>query len=139
MSKQEFTDDLRSALSGRLSAAAVEENVKYYTEYIDTQLQNGKTEQEVLQELGNPRLIARTIVEANQSVSGEKKPDYFYQEENDKPAEHKKSYWATVLIAILILILCLFLVSTVLSFLAPILVPVILIFFLIKLFRDWLS
>ena len=139
MSKQEFTDGLRSALSGRLSAAAVEENIRYYTEYIDTQMQNGKTEQEVMQELGNPRLIAKTIIEANQGDLGEEKSDCFYQEENNEPVEHKKSHWAAVLIAVLILLLCLFLVFRVLSFLAPILVPVLLIFFLIKLFRDWLS
>lgn len=64
MTKQEFLDGLRAALSGRVSTGTVMENISFYEEYINTQVRMGKSEEEVLQKLGDPRLLARSIVEA---------------------------------------------------------------------------
>lgn len=64
MTKQEFLDGLRAALSGRVSTGTVMENISFYEEYINTQVRMGKSEAEVLQKLGDPRLLARSIVEA---------------------------------------------------------------------------
>lgn len=65
MSKQEFIDRLRAALNGRISPNLVIENVNYYEDYINTQIRMGQTEDEVLKKLGDPRLIARTIIETS--------------------------------------------------------------------------
>ena len=65
MTKNEFLDKLRAALTGKVSAALVEENMTYYKEYIESQVRMGKSEQEVMEILGDPRLIARTIVQTN--------------------------------------------------------------------------
>lgn len=63
MSKQEFIDRLRAALSGRVNSGLVTENVNYYEDYINTEIRKGRTEEEVLKSLGDPRLIAKTIIE----------------------------------------------------------------------------
>lgn len=68
MTKQTFLDTLRGSLTGAISASAVEENVRYYEEYINSQIRMGKSEQQVLAELGNPRLIARSIIDAGKST-----------------------------------------------------------------------
>lgn len=65
MTKNGFLDKLRVALSGKVSASLLKENMTYYNEYIDTQIRMGKSEQEVMDMLGDPRLIARTIVQTN--------------------------------------------------------------------------
>ena len=65
MNKQEFIDRLRAALNGRVSPNLVTENVNYYEDYINTEIRKGRTEEEVLETLGDPRLIARTIIETN--------------------------------------------------------------------------
>ena len=65
MNKQEFIDRLRSALNGRVTPALVTENVNYYEDYINMEIRKGKSEEEVLQLLGDPRLIARTIIDTN--------------------------------------------------------------------------
>lgn len=64
MTKQEFLDSLRAALSGRVSTRAVAENISFYEDYINTQVRMGKSEAQVIEELGDPRLLARTIAEA---------------------------------------------------------------------------
>lgn len=75
MSRQEFLNVLRVALGTELGVAAVEENVKYYEEYINAQIRMGKSEEEVLAMLGSPKLIARSIIEANRNSAGGGKQD----------------------------------------------------------------
>ncbi|MDO4262543.1 MAG: DUF1700 domain-containing protein [Eubacteriales bacterium] len=63
MDKKTFIETLRRALYGKLDAAALEEHVRYYDRYISQETANGRSEKSVLDELGDPRLIARTILE----------------------------------------------------------------------------
>ncbi len=65
MNKQEFIDRLRAALNGRIPASDVEETVNYYQDYINMEMRKGKSQEEVLNALGDPRLIARTIIQTN--------------------------------------------------------------------------
>ena len=65
MNKAEFLEQLRLSLNGRLDASQVMDNLRYYEEYINSQLRQGKTEEDVMSMLGSPRLIARTITDAN--------------------------------------------------------------------------
>lgn len=64
MSKAEFLDGLRRALSATGSSSLIEENLAYYNNYIDAEVSKGRSEEEVLEELGDPRLIARSIMDA---------------------------------------------------------------------------
>lgn len=63
MDRNEFVSTLRAALTGEVPDSAVEENVRYYNSYISQEIASGKTEEEVLESLGDPRLIARTIID----------------------------------------------------------------------------
>ena len=65
MSKQEFIEKLRSSLSGQIPGRMVEENVAYYEDYINYQIRLGQSEDMVMQSLGDPRLIAKSIITAN--------------------------------------------------------------------------
>lgn len=62
MSKQEFLDGLRRSLSGGLEAGEINEHINYYSHYIDSQIRNGTPEEEVMASLGEPRLIAKTLL-----------------------------------------------------------------------------
>lgn len=66
MSKQEFLETLRRALARELSESEVADNINYYWNYIEQQIAMGKSEEQVLQELGDPRLIARTILQVDE-------------------------------------------------------------------------
>ena len=61
MNKQEFVDRLRVSLSGKIPPGQVEENARYYEDYINTQIRLGETEESVLDGLGDPRSIARLL------------------------------------------------------------------------------
>ncbi len=65
MKKQEFLDGLREALHGELPNAAVEENLRFYRDYIETEMRKGRSEKVVMEELGDPRLIARTLIDTS--------------------------------------------------------------------------
>ena len=65
MNKQDFIDRLRMALNGRVSPGLVMDNVNYYEDYINTEIRKRRTEEEVLQSLGDPRLIERTSSQTN--------------------------------------------------------------------------
>ena len=64
MSKQEFLDGLRRALSATGNEPLIVENISYYNSYIDAEIAKTRTEVEVLGELGDPRLIAKSIMDA---------------------------------------------------------------------------
>lgn len=66
MTRYEFIENLKSNLS-TLNNDVVNEKVKYYNDYIDAEVKKGRSETDVINELGDPRLIAKTIKE----VSGE--------------------------------------------------------------------
>lgn len=165
MNKQEFIDRLRAALNGRVSPNLVNENVNYYEDYINTEIRKGRTEEEVLQTLGDPRLIARTIIETNgngsqtkQQGSGYGEAGYqegyrssnyqnsagyqsgagVYQEEGDGRKIHLPG-WLWAVIAIIVFAVVISAVMSILSFLAPVLIVFFVVVFLVKLFRDWLN
>lgn len=61
MRKEEFLQTLRRALTGDVPPGVVEENIRYYDGYITEEIRKGRREEEVIEEIGDPRLIARTI------------------------------------------------------------------------------
>ncbi len=68
MTKDEFLNKLEEALTDSVPPAVVRENIQYYGEYIDDEEKKGRSEEEVLDELGNPRLIAHTIIDTTPEV-----------------------------------------------------------------------
>ncbi len=147
MTKQDFLDRLRMALNGRVSPSLVEENVVYYEDYINTQIRLGKSEAMVMEALGDPRLIAKTIITTNDKTT--EQTSYDYQEistETDLVSKVKRWLsnvhipgwvWAIAMGALFIAVISV--VFSIISFLLPVFLPIILVVFLIKLFRDWLN
>lgn len=62
MTKQEFLDGLRRSLAGGLETQEINEHIRYYSDYIDSQIRMGISEEEVMASLGEPRLIAKTLL-----------------------------------------------------------------------------
>ncbi|MDO4266267.1 MAG: DUF1700 domain-containing protein [Eubacteriales bacterium] len=67
MNKREFLAQLRETLSYDLPGDLVESNLRYYTSYIEEELRKGRTQEEILGELGDPKLIARSVIDAIKS------------------------------------------------------------------------
>lgn len=71
MTKSEYINGLQTGLQGEVSQQVVRESVDYYSRYIDDEIAGGKSEQQVLEELGSVQLIIKTIVEANKGTGDE--------------------------------------------------------------------
>ncbi|MEG0216063.1 MAG: DUF1700 domain-containing protein [Hungatella sp.] len=69
MRKDEFLQLLRQALAGDVPSGVIEENIRYYDHYISEEVQKGMSEEEVIAEIGDPRLIARTIEDTTDGTS----------------------------------------------------------------------
>ena len=122
MTREEFLTELRLALQGNVSQAAVNENVRYYEKYIIEESHKGKTEEEVITQLGNPRLIAKTIIDT--------KGQQVYTQETHQSSTRS---WVYLAIGIAILVLIIFIIGSLVAFLLPIVIPVVLIMLIIML------
>ena len=63
MTKQEYLAALQEALSEELSGAQVSDQINYYRQYIEEQIASGRSEADVLEELGDARIIAHNIID----------------------------------------------------------------------------
>lgn len=130
MNRYEFIDDLRRCLSAELNAASVNEHITYYEQYIDMQLKKGKTEQEVLEELGSPRLIAKSIV-----VSEREKNNYYNKEESkpdsgrNNPSDNTVhiSFKTIITVLLVVLLVVIVIVAVFMVVIIRFLLPIILI------------
>lgn len=134
MNKYDFIRELNAHLKGKVTDRELSDTIAYYEDYIDTQIRKGSSEEEVIAQLGSPRLLAKTIVTAH-GVNGADSYTYDggesrYENEgagassmNDKVYVNGKGVpaWLVLLIIMLVLILVIVLVFKALIFLAPVL------------------
>lgn len=88
MTKREFLETLGKILNRELSEAEVQDNLRYYENYIRQETANGKTEEQVLSELGDPRLIARTILQVDAQKENTFGREAVFTEEEDGGYSH---------------------------------------------------
>ncbi|MGC4018349.1 MAG: hypothetical protein QM793_03370 [Muricomes sp.] len=149
MTHSEFLQELRRALENDLSGRIVEENVEFYSQYIKDEVKQGKSEEEILQMLGDPWVLAKTVIDAQDgtdeaTVYGtSRKSDTEYSNERsgrEKPDMQvnmfrvdtwwKKLLWTLVIIMLVLGVVAI--VTGVIRFLAPVLIPLLLITLVIR-------
>lgn len=145
MTKREFLDKMREALSNDLAEPAVRENIEYYDVYMTDEIERGRSEEELVEEMGDPWMIARTIIDISEPE--DMKLNYVYEEEGQSYNGRQDSYagqtgffvrggWKLV-VALLgfigVLLALVAVVGGIISLVAPILVPVLIIMFVIRL------
>lgn len=133
MNKLEFIDSLRRSLSSINDYNFVNDTIAYYENYIETQVRMGKTEEQVMRELGDPRLIAKSIKATHVSEDADEQNEY-QEFEKDKYSgkprfsdtmfsfngkQIRMPSWLIKALAMIILLLVLFIVFTVLRWLSP--------------------
>ena len=135
MRQEEFLKIFQEALTGKVSDRIIQENVTYYRSYMEREISSGKTEEEVLQMLGDPRLLAKTIEESNKFANGDEsytteqsgwgfQGNRAGQNAQEQNVDGNKVFhiqgWLGMLIGVVILIAVVSLVFSVISFLAPV-------------------
>lgn len=138
MDRNEFVSTLRAVLTGEVPEAVVEDNVRYYDSYISQEIASGKSEREVMEALGDPRLIAKTIMDTYQDAyqGREEEVRTEYDRETGKSPQYhhvNMNTWFGRLLTFVIIILILMVVFAFISWLLPILLPVILLVWLMRM------
>lgn len=131
MNKIEFVEQMRRSLSSIDDYTYVNDTIAYYENYIESQIRMGKSEQQVMQELGDPRLIAKSIC-ASHMTEEESKDNNVYQNRTKRFEEQSTSTilnlngkiinmpsWLLKILSVLVGIVVLVLVFTVLRIFAP--------------------
>lgn len=148
MDKNEFIEKLQRTLAGGLNSSQVAENVRYYQEYIESEIRKGSTEEEVLSQLGDPRLLAKSIIEANKHAGESYGSNREYDEEvADEPAMgggYGRGFerrimlpgWLMMVIITVVVIVVIGIVTSLLSFFAPVIIVGLVILLIVKLFQS---
>lgn len=146
MSRTEFLRALRQKLLESMSASEADEQVRYYDDYIKKAVRSGQNEREVLAALGDPVLIARTILEASGRREGEPRREYIPKEENPYREQEEKlkhikrvSTFGCILgliVALVILFVVFKAVGLVLGLAFRVLAPVLLVVILVVLIKN---
>lgn len=140
MTRSEFLNKLKEALANDLSGPVIQENVNYYSGYIADEVRKGRSEEEVVAELGDPWAIARTFIESLE-IQGNTQEDYGYEPNRQNYDQRQQSgtgqvhifgldtWWKKLLLVLGIVgvfMLVIAVIGGIFSLLAPILVPLIL-------------
>ena len=156
MSKTEFLDILYNQLSGQMPEGSVAAHVQYYRNYIEDEQQKGRTETEVLSELGDPRLIARTLLDTEvgagnpqngstySAIYNEADSDYNEYDSSDSARGHVKKHsfkldlstWNGKVAVILIAAVVLLLLVTILGILIPVVIVAGVIMYIVSQFHK---
>lgn len=103
----------------------------------------GRSEEEVMTSLGDPRLIARTIVETKGGQAANSTGTVF-SEQNNGNGKVQRRYpevpgWVWLVLILIIVVLILSTVFKLLAVFWPFIAVMALVIFLVKLFRDWIN
>lgn len=145
MDKQEFLDILRISLNGKVPYEVLNDSMSYYEEYINTEVRMGKTQEQVMETLGDPRLIARTIVQTKGVEQDEPEARYRDTAEDAENAGTENMWrkimtkvpgwvWSVLFIALIVLVVTA--AFRLFIFFLPVIVVVAVVIFLFNFFNG---
>ena len=148
MNCDEFLRQFREALDGKVPENLIQDNIKYYSSYINSQTAAGRSESDVLRSLGDPRLLAKTIEESSKFASESKErwsgttgnfsrmtEEAYHTAEDNK--RRRLPGWLITCLVILVILLVLSVVFRVFVFLAPYIILFMLAGFVLRAVRGW--
>lgn len=91
MTSADFMRELRSSLEGEVSASVVSDTVNYYDSYIRNEINSGKTEEEIIEELGPARLIAKSIIDAQDGAARKQEARVEEERKREEREERERS------------------------------------------------
>ncbi len=154
MKKQEFMKELRESLYHEVSDQEYTNSIQYYSDYIDEAIASGQAEEEVIDQLGNPRLLAKTIIDVKGNEAKDNADDFVYQEEREykeeDPFQKVQKQWyhkdiqikwyeklGIILVGIVFVLIVLGILGVALSILWNIVLPIVVIVVIFKLISNF--
>lgn len=142
--RYEFLEKLKQNLSGRVDGTTLQETISYYQEYFEIQMRSGKSEQEILEQLGDPRLLAKTIYQAQEHMGTPEDDEEKQRSEASMTfrfgqREFTFPRWFGMVLFGIVLFLVVGLLVSALWYLLPVILIISTIVLLFRLIRDLLS
>ena len=112
MSKEEFLQELADALAGDVPESVIRDNISYYGSYLSQEMAKGRSVDEIVMEIGEPFIVAKTIIEhceASGKCAGDDGYESYKETEPQNPFPNmhyidlNKWYWKLLAIAVLFL------------------------------------
>ena len=104
----EFLRELQETIHGNVSLQVEQDTLNYYRNYFREQKAAGKSEQQIVKELGNGRIIGRSVMDANPGGAKEtmgSQSRYTETSSADKPSVWEQIKVFAVIAAVLIVVL----------------------------------
>lgn len=152
MTKMEFLNKLQEALSNDLNPMIVQENINYYQQYIEDEIRKGRSEEEVIAELGDPWALAKTIADSeeikrkkNNTYENYNYSETYTSSSSEKPQQEKGNWnrlgngikiFIIFLLAIVVIVAIASLIAGIFSALLPVMVPILLVVIVVRLFAG---
>lgn len=151
MTKVEFLEKLRIELSSGVSPQVLQDNLSYYSQYIDDEVSKGRSEKEVLDELGDPWILAKTIVDAQTEevvddvIYDSDGQTYRSSDASDTQSNihiwNLDSWWKKlllILVVVAVIVVIFTIVGGIVSLVAPVVIPILVIVLLVRMLkRRW--
>ena len=141
--KEDYIYQIKIALKGKIPAERVKYYAKYYEDYITEQVRQGKKTDEVIEVLGDPNLIAKTIITTEQMG---KNPDYRYDAEDERIKKEKRTLDRMklekiigIVTLVVVLLLVLSIILKIVTVILKLLLPVILILIVVAIVKNILK
>ena len=143
MNKNDYLSKLRGSLNGKVDASKVEEEINYYNDYIDSKLSNGNTFDDILSELGEPDILAKSIIMANNANASKSKTINIDNDTEETDSrfnmsdsfKSKGKYILSIILLLLIVVLIIAIIAGAISVFLPIIVPCIILWIVFRLIR----
>lgn len=147
LNKEEFITRLQHSLAGALPGVQVAEHVRYYREYIDSEIRKGRGEAEVLAQLGDPRLLAKSMIEAGKAGTANGSAQGYEEEmaEDVQDAGYDRTGrvrrvmlpgWMMLLILVMVVLIVIGLVGSVLYIFGPVIMAALIVMFVVRAIRG---
>lgn len=157
MNKEEFLRELEEALAGDVPESVIRDNISYYSSYLTQEMAKGRTVDEIVLEIGEPFIVAKTIIESSEAAGESAGNDGYgnyretytearsqdqYQDQRRNPNVHyidlNKWYWKLLGIILLFFVITLIfnIVGGIFALLMRFAGPLMMIFLVVWLFKN---
>ncbi|MDO5146428.1 MAG: DUF1700 domain-containing protein [Eubacteriales bacterium] len=139
---EDFFREFEECLRGEVTETEYQDSLQYYRNYFKEEMAKGLSEQEVAESLGSPRLIAKSIIDAQEAAEEVPERNGYYDVEQEGyeggREERPQSYqsgWNKVKLFLIVFVVLL-LLGTVVRILLPIALFLVPLFLIIRLFSG---
>ncbi len=141
MTIEEFLNQLKECLEDQVSQEEINDALTYYRGYYYEQLNLGKSTEEIFDSLGSPRLIAHSIIDAQEEASSKSTSGYYdvddetYDGDEQVPVEQKVKALAVRGGIIVGLVLAVIAAGALLHFLLPVILVLLVVYGISRLLK----